>query len=50
MHKRRFPHDDQLFPTVLEAYDAIHELNVHVHYLSCSSGVGRVPPNSEYRE
>jgi hypothetical protein len=50
MHKRRFPHDDLLFRTVLNAYDAIHELNVHVHYLSCSSGVGRAPPKTEYRE
>ncbi len=33
IHKRRFPHDDQLFITVVKAYDAIHELNVHLHYL-----------------
>jgi len=50
MHKRRFPNDDLLFLTVVKAYDAIHELNVHVHYLSCSSGVGRVVPNREYRD
>ena len=40
MEKRRFPLDDKLFQTVLRAYDVIHELNVHVHYLSCESGVG----------
>ena len=44
MHKRRFPNNDRLFLTVVKAYDAIHQLNVHLHYLSCSSGVGRVPP------
>ena len=42
MEKRRFPSDDGLFQTVLRAYDAIHELNVHVHYLSFESGVGRL--------
>jgi hypothetical protein len=47
MLKRRFPNDDLLFLTVVKAYDAIHELNVHVHYLSCESGVGRVPPKTE---
>jgi hypothetical protein len=50
MHKRRFPHDDELYRTVLEAYDAIHQLNVHVHYLSFSSGVGRVPPKTECKD
>jgi hypothetical protein len=50
MHKRRFPHNDQLLRTVLEAYDAIHKMNVHVHYLSCNSGVGRVPPKSEFKD
>jgi hypothetical protein len=50
MHRRRFPHDDLLFLTVVKAYDAIHELNVHVHYLSCSSGVGRVPPKTETQD
>ena len=41
MEKRRFPNDDRLYLSVLKAYDAIHELNVHVHYLSCESGVGQ---------
>jgi hypothetical protein len=50
MEKRRFPSDDGLFQTVLRAYDAIHELNVHVHYLSCESGVGRVLPPNERKE
>jgi hypothetical protein len=50
MEKRRFPNDDRLFLTVLKAYDAIHELNVHVHYLSCESGVGRQVPTDELRD
>jgi hypothetical protein len=41
MNKRRFPSDDPLFRSALTAYDAIHELHVHAHYLSCSSGAGR---------
>jgi hypothetical protein len=49
MEKRRFPSDDKLFQTVLRAYDAIHELNVHVHYLSCESGVGRTAPATDSR-
>jgi hypothetical protein len=39
MHDRRFPSDDLLFLTVVKTYDAIHELNVPVHYLSCGNGV-----------
>jgi hypothetical protein len=50
MEKRRFPADDRLFQTVLRAYDAIHELNVHVHYLSCESGVGRAPPDVDLQD
>jgi hypothetical protein len=50
MEKRRFPNDDRLLLTVLKAYDAIHELNVHVHYLSCESGVGRQVPDQEGRD
>jgi hypothetical protein len=40
MHMRRFPPDDKLIGLVREAYNAMHALNVEVHYLSCSSGVG----------
>lgn len=40
MHKRRFPHDDKLVQLVADAYNAMHALNVEVHYLSCTSGVG----------
>jgi hypothetical protein len=43
MNKRRFPSDDPLFRSTLTAYDAIHELHVQVHYLSCTSGVRQVP-------
>jgi hypothetical protein len=38
---------DPLFRDVAEAYDAIHKLNVSLHYLSCSSGVGRSPRKPE---
>jgi hypothetical protein len=50
MEKRRFPNDDRLLLTVLKAYDAVHELNVHVHYLSCESGVGRQVPQEEIQD
>ena len=41
MHKRRFPPDDKLVHLVRDAYNAMHALNVEIHYLSCTSGVGR---------
>jgi hypothetical protein len=41
--RRRFPSDDPLLRTALAAYDAIHELHVEVHYLSCPGGVRQVP-------
>ncbi len=41
MHKRRFPPDDKLIHLARDAYNAMHALNVEVHYLSCTSGVGR---------
>ena len=47
MEKRQFPHDDKLLRAVVSGYDAMHALNVEVHYLSCESGVGREPPNVE---
>ena len=50
MEKRRFPVDDRLYLSVLKDYDAIHELNVHVHYLSCESGVGRKVPTRETKD
>jgi hypothetical protein len=43
MQKRRFPPDDRFLRTTLAAYDAIHEPHVEVHYLSCTSGVRRLP-------
>ena len=44
MEKRNFPHDDMLLRAVVKAYDAMHALNVELHYLSCESGAGRAPP------
>jgi hypothetical protein len=50
MNKRRFPSDDPLFVATLEAYDAIHTLNVHLHYLSCPSGVRQLPDERPLHE
>ena len=41
MKRTGFPPDDPLFRLVAKAYDAVQHLSVHVHYLSCQSGVGR---------
>jgi hypothetical protein len=43
MDKRRFPSDDPLLLVALKAQDAVHELHVHAHYLSCTSGVRQLP-------
>jgi hypothetical protein len=41
MVKRGFPPDDKLRQLTEQAYDATHALSVELHYLTCSSGVGR---------
>ena len=41
MQRRGFPPNDELVVAVTKAYNAIHGLNVRLHYLCCSSGVGR---------
>lgn len=41
MQRRGFPPDDPLVRDVTAAWNATHSLNVRLHYLSCSSGVGR---------
>jgi hypothetical protein len=41
MERTGFPPDDPLLQLVNKAYDAVQHLAVHVHYLSCGSGVGR---------
>jgi hypothetical protein len=38
---------DPLYNNVTKARDATHRLWVELHYLSCSSGVGRPSPPSE---
>jgi hypothetical protein len=40
MEQLGFTHSDPLYAAVCRAYDAMHELNVEIHYLSCESGVG----------
>jgi hypothetical protein len=47
MVNRRFHHDDPLLRAVVKVYDAMHALNVEVHYLSCESGVGRLRKDSD---
>jgi hypothetical protein len=41
MSRLGFPTNDPLYLFVVKAQSAIQDLYVHVHYLSCSSGVGR---------
>jgi hypothetical protein len=43
LSKRGFASDDSLLFFTLKAYDALHELNIHLHYLSYPSGVRRLP-------
>ena len=45
MEQLGFTVHDPLFAAVTRAYNAMHELSVEIHYLSCESGVGR--PSSE---
>ena len=42
-----FARDDSLFAEVIDAADALHKLNVSIHYLSCGktgAGSGAYPP------
>ncbi|HEX3657038.1 MAG TPA: hypothetical protein VHV55_14585 [Pirellulales bacterium] len=41
MDRTGFAPDDELRGLTSAAYDAVHHLCVEMHYLSCSSGVGR---------
>jgi len=43
MDKLAFPHDDMLYRHVVEAQHRMQGLCMELHYLSCRSGVGRVP-------
>ncbi|MFL5341112.1 MAG: hypothetical protein ACJ8F7_13275 [Gemmataceae bacterium] len=43
MEQLRFPPNDPLYVRVVAAYDAAWRLSREVHYLSCSTGVGRPP-------
>jgi hypothetical protein len=40
MRTQRYPHDDKLQLLVLQAFDAIQELRMHVHYLGCAGAGG----------
>jgi len=43
MERRRFRGDEPLYLALCRAFDAVHALNVNLHYLSCEPGrVGRV--------
>jgi hypothetical protein len=37
MHKRKFPETDELTRAVRDAHNALHNLNVHLHYLTVES-------------
>ena len=41
MQRRGFSPQDPLVVSVTKAWNETHELRVRLHYLSCSSGVGR---------
>jgi hypothetical protein len=36
-------HNGKLYKLVAQAYNAVHSLNVDLHYLSCGHGVYREP-------
>jgi len=40
MEKTGFPASDELFQATRRAYDAVQDLCMKLHYLSCKSGVG----------
>jgi hypothetical protein len=46
MNDQKFPHNDPLFNEVVDAADAMHKLNVSIHYLSCGKTGGHTfqPP------
>jgi len=41
MEQQAFPQDDALMAAVCRAYDAMHTLNVHSHYLTCGQWIGQ---------
>jgi hypothetical protein len=46
-----FARDDRLFAEVIDAADALHRLNVSIHYLSCGkSGSGGYPPSTGFND
>lgn len=38
-----FPPNDPLYQATTRAFNAMQELHVRTHYLSCEGGVGRTP-------
>jgi hypothetical protein len=50
MERTGFPPNDPLFKSASRAYDAVCSLCVDLHYLSCKTGVGRVPAESRKNE
>src|SRR5436309_1144254 len=41
MQKQGFPDNDKLYRLTVKSYEALHQLCVETHYLSCQSGVGQ---------
>lgn len=39
--EQKFSPNDEFFRLVMQAFDAMHALNVHLHYRSVDGGVGQ---------
>lgn len=47
MEKRGFPPKDRVYQLVCEAHDKLFGICVHLHYISCESGVGKEPKKKD---
>ena len=43
MDAQRFPASDRLYQEALKAQNAVQNLAMELHYMSCGNGVGRKP-------
>jgi hypothetical protein len=49
MHHLRFSHKGPLYAAAMDAFNAVHALNIHLQYASIPSGVG-MPEKSAAEE
>ena len=42
---RAFDPAERFYQLVVEAHNAIHRLSIETHFMSCKTGVGRLPGN-----